>query len=242
MQFDFNLQANGSQNIDVAGQFVKYKSGTGVIRVRMTSGGYVDLLPGQGVWAVNFSGLTVEDRTGSKNVGVVLAGAFDFRDDRITGTVEVVDGGYARTLAGKAFMGAASHGADPVLVTGVQLLNPIGNTKNLIVKRYSMSSAAGGGVHVRINQQILAQQNDTGSAKNPLVANSAAQLRVDKLAGVASYFLGQKVDQYALTANGSATCVLQEQIMLPPGWALTVHALAANVDMTAAVEWYEESV
>lgn len=240
MQHDFNLPANGSQQIDVTGRFFKYKSGSGLIRLRASRGGYIDLLPGQGVENEAFTSLTVQDRTGAPNKGVLLAGDFDFRDERISGSVEVIDGGYARTLAGKAFMGVASHGADPALVTGVQLSNPAGSGRNLIVKRYSMSTAAGGGVHVRINQQILTQVNDTGSAKNPLIADSLAQLRVDKLAGVASYFNGKKVDQYSLTVNGSAFCVLQEPIMIPPGWTLTFHALAANIDMTAAVEWYEE--
>ncbi|MCL6484930.1 MAG: hypothetical protein I4O49_12305, partial [Janthinobacterium lividum] len=113
MQYDFNLSPGGAQNLDVKGRFFKYRSGTGAIRVRASKGGYVDLLPGQGVRGFDFESLTVADRSGANNVGVLIVGDFDFQDDRIAGTVDVVDGGRTRTLAGIAFGASAYQAAVP---------------------------------------------------------------------------------------------------------------------------------
>jgi hypothetical protein len=83
MQFDINLGANKSQHLDVSGTFLKYKSGTGPIRVRLNGGGYIDLVPGQGVSNVKFDNVDVQDRSGLTNTGTILAGNYDFRDDNV---------------------------------------------------------------------------------------------------------------------------------------------------------------
>ena len=242
MQFDFQLGPGASQTIDVRGRFFKYKSGNGPIRIRTSLGGAIELMPGQGVEDVNFTSLSVVNLNGGNNAGVILAGEFNFRDETITGTVDVVDGGYARTLLGEAFMGVASIAADPAKVCGAEVWNPVGNTKNLIVKRYTIASTAGGQVHVRLTPQMLAQVNNNGYAKNPMIADSAAQMRVGQLAQVSDYFFGNKVDQTSVAPASADKCVLQEPLMVPPGWGVLVHAIALNVDVTVALEWHEERI
>lgn len=241
MQYDFAVGAGQSQGLDIAGSFFKYKSGTGVIRVRASAGGYVDLLPGQGVWGVSFTSLTVTDKSGAANAGVIVAGNFDFRDDRIVGTVDVVDGGYARTLAGKAFMGIATTAATAGLVSCTQLWNPAGNTKNLIVKRYALSSAVAGYVMAKTNQIQLGTLNNVGYAKKAGGADSAALLK-NATAAAGTYDFGSKLDQYSLGANANISVILQEPIIVPPGWGLMFTALTLNTDITAALEWYEEAI
>lgn len=91
MQYDLNLAANGSQRLEVNGQFFKYTSGAGKIRVTTNKGAVIDLVQGQGVWGESFSALTVQDRSGSANPGVLLAGSYDFRDDNVNigGAVQI---------------------------------------------------------------------------------------------------------------------------------------------------------
>lgn len=135
MQFDFNVGPNQSQHIDVVGSFVKYKGGAGTIRVRLNGGGYIDLLPGQGVNGVNFTSVDVQDRTGAQNAGTILAGIYDFRDDRITGTVEVIDGGRGRTLAGQCYAtGGGYSGATATDYPYLILNNPAGSGRRVIVE------------------------------------------------------------------------------------------------------------
>lgn len=244
MQFDFNLSANASQTIDVAGHFVKYKSGTGAIRVRMTTGGYVDLLPGQGVWNVQFSSLTVVDRTGADNTGIILAGAFDFRDDRITGTVDVVDGGRTRTLAGQAFMSWANLGAGTAGQNSVhQLWNPANSGKNIVIEQIQISSTAGGFAGVAFWNlaiaNLVAANGGSGTSKKNGIGVSAGQRRTEQTA-VLPYT--PNLLSTALAPGVNFDRKFNEPVLLTPGMGLCVFHGSPVTDLAVGIEWFEELV
>jgi hypothetical protein len=112
MQYDLNLGAYGSQRLEVNGRFFKYVSGTGKIRVTTNKGAVIDLAVGQGVWGEEFSALTVQDKSGAANQGVLLAGSYDFRDDSVlmTGSVNVgnLNQGYATSAMHNAVLAATA--------------------------------------------------------------------------------------------------------------------------------------
>lgn len=244
MQFDFNLEANGSQSIDVAGKFFKYKSGTGVIRVRMTSGGYVDLMPGQGVWNVEFSSITVQDKTGAANTGIVLAGWFDFRDDRITGTVDVVDGGRTRTLAGQAFMSWANLGAGAAGLNSVhQLWNPAGSGKNIVIEQIQISSPAGGFAGVAFWNlpitNLVAANGGSGTSKKNGIGTSVGQRRTEHT-GVVPY--APNLFSTALAAGVNFDRKFNEPVLLTPGMGLCIFHGSTATEIAVGYEWFEELV
>lgn len=148
MQYDFTLAAGAAQSFDVVGKFIKYQHGTGMIRVRMSMGEYVDLLPGQGVFSVDYTRFTVTDRSGANNVGALLAGDFDFRDSRISGAVEVNDVIGPNCKYYSAGGGTNSVGAVQVIVTPAQNTGGIlirqfklyGNAANVTASDYSTTS------------------------------------------------------------------------------------------------------
>jgi|GEM_PF-4187170 len=91
--------------IDVRGRFFKYRSGTGLIRVRASRGGYVDLMPGQCINNLDFDSLAVSDLSMARNEGVIIAGDFDFRDERIAGTVEIQNSASSLVRTNSAYSG-----------------------------------------------------------------------------------------------------------------------------------------
>lgn len=218
MQYDFNLSAGGGTQLAVRGKFVKYKSGTGMIRVGINSGGFVDLLPGQGIWGIEYSTLNVSDKSGVANSGIILAGEFDFHDDRITGTVDVVDGGKDRTLAGITYFGYQSctvgtAGNHPF----VQLLNPAGSGKNVYVKSLVLSSTSVSFVGVSPANVALTNLARQVKPKRQSMPDGVTQVRyVDQAGYLSTYnFTGAY-----LAANSSIVIPLQEPLLLEPGYGI----------------------
>jgi hypothetical protein len=238
MQYDFNVPANGGQVIDVKGKFFKYKSGTGLIRVRINKGGYVDLLPGQGVWNVDFDTLTMQDRSGAPNIGTLLAGDFDFHDDRITGTVEVVDGGKARTITNQAFLLLVNSSSIAGQNAHAELFNPAGSAKNVIIEAVTYSSSASGGIVAFMYNAALANFIAQGQSKKMGGAASvAAGYWVSNVGAIAA---NQSLIGAYMSANTPNTFTPKEPLVLPPGYGLVVMQTALANSLSAAFEWYED--
>jgi hypothetical protein len=234
MQFDFNVGANQSQHIDVVGTFIKYKSGTGTIRVRLNGGGYIDLLPGQGVNNVNFTSVDVQDRTGAQNVGTILAGIYDFRDDRITGTVDVVDGGKARTMSNTACMGYAYIAAQAGLNANIQLWNPSTSALNLYVSQIVFySNGTGGCVMGRFDAAI-----------QTLVRNGARK-RLSSAASVAEVRAASDVQKIVSQIGGLDKTLkflkFSEPLLIEPGSGLVLATNSQNEDLGGTFEYFEEA-
>lgn len=236
MQFDFTLQPNQSQHIDVVGTFLKYKAGAGTIRVRLNGGGYIDLMPGQGVNGVNFTSIDVQDKTGAVNVGTILAGIYDFRDDRITGTVDVVDGGKARTMANMAFVAGVGQAATAAVFSTAQLWNPVGSGKNIVVEVFEMTSPEGGYIAWEFTNTALATFVDNGRSKKPAGAPSVSQTRKE-LKGAA---VNGSIGVYITAGNTLVPKRYIEPIVLPPGYGLNVGHTVANSGLTVYFEYFEE--
>jgi hypothetical protein len=239
-QYDFTLPANGAQTLDVSGTYFSYKGGLGPIRVTSSDGAVVDLLPGQGMSKLKFDRLTVKDISGVANVGIILAGNGEWRDERITGTVEVVDGGKNRTMANQAFMARTYLGATAGNTPEIQLWNPPASNKRLIVERVGRTCANGGsvgGFWSAVQGATLIP--NAGISKLAGGAFSAAQLRTTSTVG------GQ-------TANYLFSDVLQpgipvqfqfiEPVIVPPGWGLTLGNSVIAGDLVGTFEYFEEPI
>jgi hypothetical protein len=237
MQFDFNLTSGQSQTLDVSGRFFKYKSGTGAIRVRATGGGYVDLLPGQGVFSLNFTSLTITDKSGAANVGVLLAGEYDFRDDRITGTVEVISGEKSRVIAGNSFAGSMGIVADPTFPAMVQLFNPAASGKNVFVNKIILGGTAAGEWIVSSTTTQLATLVGTCPNKKLNGAASSAERRREARAA-----LGNTIFDLYATLNVPFDIVMVEPLMVPPGNGIVVYPATVNVQNVTNFQFYEDPI
>ncbi|MGK5023116.1 hypothetical protein, partial [Janthinobacterium sp. LB2P10] len=236
MQYDFNLPPGGALNLDVKGKFFKYRSGTGAIRVRASKGGYVDLLPGQGVRGFDFESLTVADRSGANNVGVLIVGDFDFQDDRIAGTVDVVDGGKARTLSNIAGISGLNCGASAGVYSWAQLWNPVGSAKNMIISGLQVSSSGAGGIVIRSTNAPFATL--AGNPVSKLNQNIITAIEVRTATGAA--WPGQGISTILVSAGTNVPVSLKEPIVMQPGFGLAISGGSLNQDVSGIVEFWCE--
>ena len=243
MQYDFNLAANAAIAMQLSGKFFKYKSGTGPIRVKATKGGYIDLLPGQGVYDIDFNDLSILDISGAQNKGVILAGYDDFRDDRIAGAVEVIDGERTRTMAGSMFGGAPYCGAVAGQYSNLQLWNPAGSGKNLIVTAMDCgTTASGGGINVLLATVMLANAFALAPANKKIGGMvSVATLRNENKAAAESFLYGSLRNE-STVAGVPFVWNIKGAILVVPGSGLNVYCPTVNFTSTANFEWFEEAI
>lgn len=242
MQFDFNVQANQSQHIDVVGTFIKYKAGTGLIRVRLNGGGYLDLLPGQGVNNVNFTSVDVQDRTGAKNVGTILAGIYDFRDDRISGTVEIINGERTRTDQGRAYFAYANGAAIAGAYPHNQLFNPVSSTRNLVVERVVVASATAQPIRISSIKAALANLSSFPIQSKKLADGIPASVAEARQDGTLVVIQGTMIYNTICSANTPLVIDLKEPFLVAPGWGLAIIGGTQATDLPTNFEFYEEPI
>lgn len=237
MQYDFSLAPYQARQYEVFGRFVKYVQGAGPIRVTLSAGGYVDLLPGQGVFGIEYQNFVVEDRAGIDNRGVIMAGSFDFRDDRITGTVDMVDGGYNRTMAGQAFSGALFQTGVAGQYSHGLLFNPATSKKSVIVSSYDLATNTAATALVGLYSGGF-QGGAGGASKLTDGDPSVSLLQTLAQAAMVPPSVNSKV--LYLTANTQFVGTLKEPIVLMPGSGLLICVNSgAGLPLTANFEYTE---
>jgi len=157
--YDLNIGVTGSRFIDVRASFIYFLNGSAggsdtTIKVKNESGGDEILLkPGQAFRLPNgqfYNRWIISNYLGQAAiVGQLLLGEGDFFDGRISGSVEVIDGGKARVLADATYIGAASQIAVAAQNSHCQLWNPAGSGENLIVEQIFLASTVNTGYLVR---------------------------------------------------------------------------------------------
>jgi hypothetical protein len=248
--YDITIAANSSRRLDAPGTYFYYYTGNAggadstITLQGISSGLRIVLKPGQSLRLpqganVETSWLVGNYANAATIVGTVIVGTGEIQDNRITGSVEVIDGGKARTLAGGAFMGANYQPAVAAQYSTCQLWNAAGNTKNAIVENIWVSSATAQILKVGWNTAANGGALNTCIAKRAGAANSVAQNNVITLAGNPTGF--QYLAQIQVQANAPFAISLKEPVALPPGYGLSVQATTANTDLNTSFEFFEES-
>ena len=145
--YDFTVAANSQRQLDAPGTYFYYYSGSaggadqtitlrGVssgLRIVLKNGQSLRLPKGQNPETSWYIGNYANVAT---IVCTVIVGMGEIQDNRIQGSVEVVDGGKNRTLANLAFAGYAGVLNVAAQMSQVLLWNP-STTKNLVVESIS---------------------------------------------------------------------------------------------------------
>jgi hypothetical protein len=245
MDFDFTLLANGGQAVDIAGSFFKYKAGIGAIKIQTDRGGSVTLLPGQGVRNAQFTRLQIVDASGLPNSGILIAGNEEFIDDRISGsvaitagTLSVVDDGKSRTLSGSAFIATIGQSAAAGTYATLQLWNPAGSGKNLIVESINANFDVDNLFNASDSVAAISVQTGNPSPKKLGGAASVAwQCNAAPGAGPA----GARYHSDYMSAKKPLQIVYKEPLVIPPGhgFVLSGAVVATITTMYADIEFYE---
>lgn len=183
--YDFTIPAGGAVTVLAEGSFYRLMTAAGSIEVRRNNGSIVGpLLPGQGERA-EFLSLTLTDKSGASNPGSILIGDDTFIDDRISGEVSVIDGEVARSLAAVAFIGSNYMNPGAGLSAHVQLWNPVGSGKRLVVGSSVFSGSSEFSL-LRLKRHNAPLANLAASPQNLMETGPAtvAQLRNEANAGV----------------------------------------------------------
>jgi hypothetical protein len=203
-----------------------------------TFGALANMLAGQGLRDTDFQRLTLTDETGSVNNGFVLVSDSTFIDDRITGSVEVIDGGKNRTYSNAAFLTSFVQTALAANYAYSQIWNG-STTKNLILETVTVSSGSASLISMGSWTALINTSIGGGSNKKLGAATGAATFaRVNS----ASVLVTNNMLLANVAANTSFTFPLKEPIIIPPGYGINTWNNNLGNDLTSCFEFYEETI
>ena len=241
--YDFNLTAGGSQYLPVVGSYFRIISATGDVSVQQDNGATGGpFQPGRGLKNQNFQALTIFDKSGAANKGVIMVAGADFVDDRITGEVSVIDGGKSRTLSGVAYTFGFSAGAHVGGPPFAILYNPAGSGKNLIVKTCSFSANTAG-TYTLDWRNTNTEGTDAPSSLIPKnfgqpASSAKAYLSNGAAAGAGDWPVSQVAA--VLAANQVNNVIFQEPHVVRPGFGLRIRGYNNNVQLLGQMEYIED--
>lgn len=176
-------------------------------------------------------------------VGRLVIGSGELTDNRVTGSVEVVDGGKSRTLVNMAFMARVGTNGGVGLFPHAQILNPAGSGKNVFVSQIFLATTVAASMGIRPYSVPLATLQNAGALSKDLSgAVSTAQLRIEgsetvlTQTGTNLYFSGD------FAAGQYVNVSLREPILIRPGNGLIAYGTATNNFVTMSAEFVEEPV
>jgi len=233
MQYDFALTPLGGQIINAKGRFFKYRAGVGMIRVKLTDGAVIDLLPGQGVSNRNFETIEITDRSGAANSGTILAGDFDFRDERITGDVNVIDNAKNKVMLGNCFYRLRSAPALAANYSFVQLFNPVGSGVNVSLNRIFFASDQVGTIGMF---QSTVEAGGVTYPANKRIGGADGLLHCNSGYTVSQPGSGSMGTLNASVANVYSEIGINDPIVLVPGQGLLLQSSQLNVGTYVSVD------
>lgn len=239
--YPVSMQPGESVQLLVQGSYFKIASSTGVLDVTGDTFGTIEgVLAGQGLRGYPFQRLTLRDRSGVGNVVRLLVADELFIDDRITGSVEVIDGGRNRSMVSAAFSGVGYSAAVAGMKAHVQLYNPPGSGRRLVVKSVKVIAYVGSwNADLRMLNSPLAGTVNAPACKMLGGASGVAQLRDQANAGL--MFSGESLMTFGGASSGSSDAFrFEEPILIGPGKGMVVFLYQENATLQVPIEWFEE--
>lgn len=214
-----------------------------IIKVKSLSGGAyeVEMKPGRQITLPEVTrGVVISNMSGGALSGKITLGSGDVSDNSVVGSVEVIDGGKARTLAGNAFMVTANAAAVSGQYPHVQLLNPAGTGKNIYVEGLLASGVAAGFCNVAQYDTSLGTAPVSPPSKKLGGASGVAQARgANNVAALGSVAGRLMAGIYA--ANGQFIYRFTEPVCLAPGVGMLCWG-ALGADLTVSFEHFQEPI
>lgn len=209
-------------------RFYELLSGGGVdprIRVESMGGGWaVVLRPGQGfrLPAEEQAGVVITNLAGTAMAGLVKLGPRDweFEDQRLTGTVAVVDSNFALTSSGLALI--AFSGLTPAAnqYAYIQVLNPAASGKIVEVQSILYGVGAVSTPNLFITSGLTLSANVANGVSSKLASSAplfSTQIRTQSDPAILS---GRQIMNWFFSSQGNAIKDFKCPILLNPGDSL----------------------
>jgi len=252
--YDIGIEPGGVHTINVQADYIYFRTGTAgggdtTVVFQPSSGGEaVYLQPGQAykmpasMRGKNVTWVLRNLRGEGKIAGVILMGEGEFQDNRVSGSVEVIDGGKARTLAGFAYMGGVSVAGQAGTYSHVQLFNPAGSAKNLILEGMLISSSAAAQVDFGPQTLQLDQLFPVKPVSKKFSAGGADTVAVTRRQNAVSTLLGNAFANVMIQASATVPVKFTEPVVVAPGFGVMVQSETLSAALTVTFEYFEESV
>jgi hypothetical protein len=250
--YDITVAVGASRQLDAQGEYFYYNAGSAggadpTIKLRgLSSGLTIKLKPGQGFrlpageketsWVItNFAGAATI-------IGFVTVGDGDITDNRITGSVEVVDGGKNRTNANIAYFTTGYLSAVAGQYTNLQLWNPSGSGRNVIVEGINYASATTSFLILMADSSQLTANLGAQiiSKKISSTSTSLTQVRKETSATPTAQFANMMYMN--ITANTTNFFKPTEPLIIVPNSGLRIQNNTLNAELSVGFEFYEESI
>lgn len=245
--FDFTVAPGKVAPISCQGRRFYYSAGSAAgldstIKVRFgTSGQSLLLKPGQGVRAPEGTAISdtayIENWAGQATIiGTVFIGEDEIIDNRSTGSVEMVDGGKARTYAGIAYMGTMYQAGLAGQFAHVELFNPAASGKNIVIEQVGMTADnSASGFSIGYHNAQLANAGGFGKSKKAGGADATMQMFAGQYGAVQGTSLGgidTQIKNFKFT----------EPVIVPPGWGFVVANVTYGGNLSATIEFHLDPV
>ena len=168
--------------------------------------------------------------------GIVRLGIGSVRSSRVAGSVEVIDGGKARSLANIAGVGNVTSGASVGNFSYAQLWNPAGSGWRLIVKSILAGSSTAGELAIRTHNAALATLQGQPVSKLDQNILAGTELRD----GTNAALIGQGFLRFFASANSTVSIRLEEPLVLNPGFGVMATGFLVNRDVSGLFELFRE--
>jgi hypothetical protein len=247
--YDITIAPNTTRQLDAPGSYFYYYAGSAggadsTITMRgLSSGLRIVLKPGQAFRLPRGENETSWVLTNFSNtatiLGTVIVGDGDITDNRVTGSVEVIDGGKSRTLANTAFSSNVYLGVTATNAN-LQIWNPSNSGKNVILEKFELSSSV----------DVASQYGFTTTQLSTLLYKTPSKLS-GGLPGVAEARYGATGTQLMgatewlgsnfMKANSVEVIEFREPIVIKPGYGFAAQAGMTGT-LVLVAQHYEESI
>lgn len=238
------LAAGQEWRLNIAGDFFRISGAAWPVSVSLVKnmrivGTMQNMLAGDYVRDIDFDGVIVANSGVGQDVSVQIAGG-GAGSDRVMGEVSVINGEIQRVKANNSFIGKVGEAAAAGNYGHVQLWNPAGSLKNLVVNRLSGFINNGGvaiGFSVAKHQAAMATLVGNGYSKMLDGGQGVGEFRRQQLASVVGTVIGEAI---VPTTMQLAEFVFSEPVLVPPGYGLMCVSMAPNYSISATFQWNEE--
>jgi hypothetical protein len=252
--YDIGIEPGGVHTINVQADYIYFRTGsagggdTTVVFQPNAGGESVYLQPGQAYkMPAAMSGKnvtwTLRNLKGEGKIGgVILMGEGEFQDNRVSGSVEVIDGGKARTLAGFAYMGAGAILGEASKYPHVQLFNPAESGRNIVLESMLISVTLASTVDFGPQAVQLAEVFPAAPVSKKFKAGATPTVGVIRRQNAVSNQLGNAFANIMVQPSATVPIVFTEPVVIMPGMGMMVQSESVNNTMAVTFEYFEESV
>lgn len=246
---DFSVAPGGVRELHCQGSYVYFYAGSAggadaTIGVKMDARGErVLLMPGQafrmepGQQAQRW---IISNHAGQATIsGRLVIGSGQIDDNRVTGSVEVIDGGKNRSRGNGAYTMPNGVTAGAGLYPFHGIYNPAGSGKVVMVNGITMSSTTAQAIYLEYGAGDPGGSVNTPVNKNVGGVSSVAALGRQGSSGAAP---GNALVYVNVQANNTFDFKFSEPVVINPGYYVRAIGGTVATELGSTFQFYEESV